>query len=307
MLCAGTARADVNNFNSDLTAVTGTPFVQEASGFVGTDGGTLTPVTSAADVQLALDELFINQAAQGNLAEISSAQLALERSQDPQVRALAQAILDDHSTANSTLQNVFASHDLSFPDVAGNEADMSYNQLANSSDASFDAAFIAAQAKAHQDALTLYRQALITTSDPAARDYAASTLPAIAAHTETIMDLARQWNIPSMGEATDMTVLPALGYDNAPASTDMAVSDIAYTDSPSRYDSDYWRTSGDAFISTIPARQSVSTPFHGPDKAMIEKGVKGATPAGVPDKPIVSTRDQGEEVPWVSPTNKGAQ
>ena len=49
---------------------------------------------------------YVTNAAMGDMYEIRAAEMALERSQNAEVRALAQTILDDHTAASEALRNV---------------------------------------------------------------------------------------------------------------------------------------------------------------------------------------------------------
>src|SRR3954447_24147686 len=66
----------------------------------------MTPQLVNADNVDRRDADFIRKAAEGNLQEIQTAHIALQRTQDPQVRALADKIANDHSAANSQLRQI---------------------------------------------------------------------------------------------------------------------------------------------------------------------------------------------------------
>lgn len=50
------------------------------------------------------DREFMNDIAEANLAEIATAKMALEKSDDPQVRRFAQIMIDDHTKAENELK-----------------------------------------------------------------------------------------------------------------------------------------------------------------------------------------------------------
>src|SRR5689334_8383477 len=59
---------------------------------------------------------FVTKAAQGNLAEIKTSQLALEKAQSPEVKSFAQRMIDDHQKASSELESIAQAKNLKVPD-----------------------------------------------------------------------------------------------------------------------------------------------------------------------------------------------
>jgi len=54
------------------------------------------------------DKTFVEDAQQGNYAEIAMARLALEKSKDPNVRRFAERMIHDHEMLNSQLKRLAA-------------------------------------------------------------------------------------------------------------------------------------------------------------------------------------------------------
>jgi putative membrane protein len=65
------------------------------------------------------DRSLMNDLANGNHAEINMGKLALEKSQNPEVKKFAQQMVDDHTKALGELQELAQSKNVKLPDGAG--------------------------------------------------------------------------------------------------------------------------------------------------------------------------------------------
>ena len=63
----------------------------------------------------AQDQLFVARAAEGNLAEITLAQLALGKSKTPGVKNVAQTIIQGHGTAQTELMGLMSRKGMTMP------------------------------------------------------------------------------------------------------------------------------------------------------------------------------------------------
>ena len=145
---------------------------------------------------------YIQAAASGDMFEIQSGQLALQRSCDPNVRAFAQMIVNDHTQLSDAMMDTARAHGLTPPplQMAPHHVQM-LQRLQGASQASFDATFKADQIAAHQEALTLHRSYSQAGDTPPLRAVAATAVPAIEAH---------------LGHAQTLTATPSC----APATAD---------------------------------------------------------------------------------------
>jgi putative membrane protein len=146
----------------------------------------------------AMDDLFIMKAAQGNLAEVTLGQLALRKTRNAQVRQLAQRLVQDHTTANTELAQVFVRRGQTMPRQVGVMHQATQEQLSRLSGNRFDQTFMAGQVEAHENTITLYQTELAQGRDEGARSYASRYLPAILEHTAMIYSLARAVRAPGI-------------------------------------------------------------------------------------------------------------
>ena len=130
-------------------------------------------------------EGYVTNAAMGDLYEIRAAEIALERSSNPQVRALAQKILDDHTAASEALRAAVGSGqtDVQMPTELDERRQGLLDNL-RAADANFDEVYIDQQIAAHQEALTLHRGFADNEDAPALAAHASNVVPRLEGHLE---------------------------------------------------------------------------------------------------------------------------
>jgi putative membrane protein len=146
------------------------------------------------------DRLFLTKAAKGNLAEVMTSQLALQKSKNPQVRQIAQQMVTEHSRAQAELTAIMQRRGVAIPQTPGVMHTATYQQLQRSRGNNFDQLYLGAQAEAHEEAVSLYQSALLMVDDPDTRAYISRNLPSIVGHTQMIYTSARQANVPGIVE-----------------------------------------------------------------------------------------------------------
>ena len=172
---------------------------------------TMSPEQMQSTMQAAIDRLFMLRAAQGNMAEVALGQLALRKSRNPQVRQLAQHLIQEHSTANATLLPILTRKGMQLPRFIGAMNAATNDQLARLSRDGFDRMFMAAQVEAHENAIALYQQELAMGTDEDARAYATRFLPEIMSHTMMIYNVARAVKAPGINERPQTLINAAVG------------------------------------------------------------------------------------------------
>lgn len=137
------------------------------------------------------DMAFIRDAQAGGSYEVTSSQKALFKTSDPQIKTLAQHMVDDHTKANMQLNNLASRKGL--PDTAGMTAaqiDM-LSQLDKLSGADFDREYLNQQQSAHQDTIAKFESASANANDKDIRDWASATLPTLRDHLTMVQSQIR--------------------------------------------------------------------------------------------------------------------
>ena len=95
------------------------------------------------------DRQFVVKAAQSDMTEIKTSQLALNRSQNSQVRQFAQEMIQQHNESSSKLKPLAARKGVALPKDLGAENQALLVKLTTLSGTRFDQAYMDGQAKAH--------------------------------------------------------------------------------------------------------------------------------------------------------------
>lgn len=147
------------------------------------------PVVAQQPMQPTAD--FVTAAAQSDEYEIEAARVALTQSQDPQVRAFAQAMIDDHARTAQALRQATAASNLAPPPpgLSGDQQRM-LGELQSLTPPEFDKAYWRQQALAHRQALVVEQGYAAAGPDANVRAAAQSALPVIQHHLDMAMRMA---------------------------------------------------------------------------------------------------------------------
>ena len=139
-----------------------------------------TPPMSSAPSQ-AQSYLFYGGA--GDVFEITSSMIALQKSQNPQLRAFASMLIDHHTRlTNGALDTAKSAGVMAPPPELSTEQKAMIRQLIAASPATFDRTFIDQQIMAHQQALTLQSGYASGGDVPALRQAAQGAIPTVQEH-----------------------------------------------------------------------------------------------------------------------------
>lgn len=138
--------------------------------------------TSAATMGSNMVSAYVPNAAMGDMYEIQAADIALERSQNAQVKELATMIKADHTAASNAMKAMLpqAAPDMTPPTGLDERRQGLIDNLRSASAANFDMAWIDQQIAAHNEALTLHRG--FSNEDSPLAAHARMVVPKIEAH-----------------------------------------------------------------------------------------------------------------------------
>jgi putative membrane protein len=142
--------------------------------------------TSAAVMGSNMVSAYVPNAARGDMYEIQAADIALERTRNPQIRELAQMIKADHTAASEAMKPLAAqaAPDVEIPTDLDQRRQGLIDNLRSASAEEFDRTWISQQVAAHQEALTLHRGFADNTDAPALAEHARTVTPKIEAHLQ---------------------------------------------------------------------------------------------------------------------------
>jgi putative membrane protein len=146
----------------------------------------VTPASTTpdADAQVRKAQDFVNAAAQANLVEIRTAEMAVDRASSPDVKAFAKTLIADHKKANEDLKTIAAAASLAPPPETLDDFHMRRINDLNETDGDkdFDHDFMALQVDAHKDTIDLFNDYAKDGDVAPLKSFAEQTLPKLEEH-----------------------------------------------------------------------------------------------------------------------------
>ncbi len=140
------------------------------------------------------DKAFIKDSSEGSLAEINYAKLALQKSQDPNVRKFAEKMITDHEKLIESMKPFAAKYGAK-PSGTPISDHAKYTELKMKSGTSFDRAYVEAMVKDHHDDLQKFMDEENKTADPELKAAVAKGEKVVAEHTRMIDGIAHMGGI----------------------------------------------------------------------------------------------------------------
>lgn len=131
------------------------------------------------------DKQFINEAAQGGMAEVEMARLALKRSSNSTVKSYAQQMIDEHTKVNQELMALAKQKGVTPPKAIAPKHEKVRAKLSQVPSKSFDRTYMnEAGVKAHAEQVDLFQRQAQQGQDPDLKAFATKTLPAVQKHLQ---------------------------------------------------------------------------------------------------------------------------
>jgi putative membrane protein len=124
---------------------------------------------------------FIREAYSKGLAEVTAAELALQKTTSSHVKAFAQHMIDDHSALNKELLAMAERKNLHLVDTKRLADKTKEFLLSHREGQSFDEAYLEHEVRAHKHAIALFQRAA-NCKDDEVRDFAAISLSKLDSH-----------------------------------------------------------------------------------------------------------------------------
>lgn len=139
----------------------------------------------------ATDALFVTAAAQSDLYEISSSELALERATSEAVRTFAQDMIADHTATTEQLTPTAEELGVTPPTETTAAAQLDLAYLETLEGEAFDAAYLEQQRVSHEAAVAAFEIASETAQNAALKEFATENLPIIEEHLTMVQEMAQ--------------------------------------------------------------------------------------------------------------------
>lgn len=138
----------------------------------------------------AMDRSFVNQAAEGGLAEVELGKMAETKAANPQVKQFAERMVHDHTQANDQLKQVASDESIQLPDHISQKDRMLKARLSKLSGDQFDKVYMQNMVKDHQKDVAQFKRESKDAQNPAVRNFAQKTTPILESHLSEAEQIA---------------------------------------------------------------------------------------------------------------------
>jgi len=132
------------------------------------------------------DKKFMNEAAQGGMAEVKLGELASQKAASADVKAFGTKMVQDHSNANTELKSVAAKKGVTLPADVNAEQKAMYDKLSKLSGAEFDKEYVKGMVADHEKDVAEFKKQSTAAKDADLKAFATKTLPTLESHLSMI-------------------------------------------------------------------------------------------------------------------------
>jgi putative membrane protein len=137
------------------------------------------------------DKAFVKKALEGNMAEIQMGQLALQKSQDDQVKQFAQRMVDDHGKMLDQMKPVAEKMGVKVPAGPSKGQMKSMDKMKALSGDAFDQAYIKDMVKDHKGDDNDFKMEAQSTQNPQLKEMVMQSDQIIESHLQQIEQIAK--------------------------------------------------------------------------------------------------------------------
>jgi putative membrane protein len=173
-----------SNNSSDATSPNRSQPNMNNRGANSTNSNPINSTVNANSNTAVVQNNFWSKAAQGGMAEVELAKLALQKSQNADVKKFAQMMVTDHTKANDELKALAAKRNVVLPtDIGSHKSTL--DDLTKLSGADFDKKYVEAMVEDHEEDVDLFEDNT-DNSDADIKAFTTKTLPTLKSHLESI-------------------------------------------------------------------------------------------------------------------------
>jgi putative membrane protein len=136
-----------------------------------------------------MDATFLKNTAEANMGEVAAAKMAQTKSQNDDVKAFAQHMIDDHTAMEKDVESAASALKITLPTVPSKADQKEANKLQALDGAAFDKAYMDAQVKGHKKVLAEMKHESSTTQNAQLRDLATKGSQKVADHLKMAEDV----------------------------------------------------------------------------------------------------------------------
>ena len=137
------------------------------------------------------DKKFIEEAAEGGMAEVEMGRLGQEKAQNADLKQFAQKLVQDHEQANQQLMQIAHQKGVDVQKEISKKDQKTIDHLRGLSGAEFDKMYVEHMVKDHKKDIKEFEKAANKGEDTDVKSFAQQTLPKLREHLQTAESLAQ--------------------------------------------------------------------------------------------------------------------
>ncbi|HEX8323797.1 MAG TPA: DUF4142 domain-containing protein [Tepidisphaeraceae bacterium] len=139
----------------------------------------------------AAEQKFMMSAAENSNAEVVAGKMAVKKATNPQVKAFAQRMVDEHMHMNHDMLKLADDKDITIPKTPDEQHNEEAAMMAQMSGAEFDTAYMNAQVADHSKTVAMFEQNARTAVDPDLQAFIAKHGPMMRDHLQAAQALSQ--------------------------------------------------------------------------------------------------------------------
>jgi putative membrane protein len=151
----------------------------------------------ASGDQTMMDKMFVHKALEGGMAEVELGQLALTKTNDPDIKAFAQKMVDDHGKMGDDMKMVAEQNGVKVPQRLSKKDEAIKMKLQSLDGAAFDKSYVKDMVKDHEQDEAEFKKESEMASIPAVKDAATKGEMVISMHLDMVKKLAESNGVKS--------------------------------------------------------------------------------------------------------------
>ena len=182
VMAAGTMQGQAKGGGGSASQAANVPAPSSANSSMSGDPGA---------TQVMGDKMFVKKAIRGNYNEVDASKMALQKSQNDQVKQFAQKMIDDHQKMLEDLHALAGQENIKYKDEPSAAGKKMAAKLDGLSGADFDKAYVNGMVKDHKEDVRDFSAEINSGKNQPTKDAAQKSLPIIQDHLQMIQGIQK--------------------------------------------------------------------------------------------------------------------
>jgi putative membrane protein len=135
---------------------------------------------------------FVVEVANSSMLELELSKIAEQRASDPQVKQLAQKIVNDHKKMNQDLKSIAQSNNITIPQGLGQDMQQTYERISQLQGKEFDKEYLKEMESQHEESIKKFEEMANNEQASELSSFASNHLSALRNHQQNAEQLAER-------------------------------------------------------------------------------------------------------------------